>query len=283
MLKELLILFVLALLIVCGILYVTGYFNPPAAPKGNESGDTGGTAWEDQQNRTPGEPPTEIKLAVIGSLDGSGATDPAKVSAPLLKKWLDDNGKKEVISYSVVQPADFAGVIKDYDVLLIAGERQITEPLLSQINDYALQGGRVIVIGDAAVELPNVTYIGWKRVSGAGVEYANHTLMFMPVEKNTDRAFELMDAKLRILLKTHEAVTSSGISEESGLECGTAYAYDISPEGGRTVTLLNGTYQGRPQTAIAFVESTDEKIQYYAYDPGCTPDFWLYGLRSLAD
>lgn len=113
-------------------------------------------------------PPT-VRIAVIGDFNANPAAvaEPTNLAAPKLKAVLDGylgstyNMYYQVFDASLLTYAKDA-LLRNYDITILVGERAFTRPVKDAIGWYVSNGGKLIVIGDAAVRDPDdLLYVGW--------------------------------------------------------------------------------------------------------------------------
>lgn len=249
----------------------------------------------------------EVHIAVIGSLDSTGVSTPTSIDASILKTYLDSS-RAMALGYHYVefQPdtAEYAGeeLLSEFDLVILAGEKEFSRPVKSAIGTYIKGGGKLVIIGDAAINDPqDPLQIGWQVAEMQGT---------FPVAIQYDVTKEqLENPEVIANIPDVQPLTLSFVSirhpiyERAGYPLHTVFddaegridvkcistvpAIPVRPDGAGIVAVLKGTRMVDPEpeiedvtpiTRLAIAEKETGfgrgHVVYFSYDPGCTPGIW---------
>jgi hypothetical protein len=224
-----------------------------------------------------------VRIGIVGDLNGVGVTDQAALLAPELSKWIDKEGATYNIYAEQMSADDLIwakdAVIKNYDFIILVGERSFKRQVKDAIGAYLGAGGKMIVIGDAATKDPDdPNYLGW----GGGL------FDFMPVRlkptADINAPLTLTNSQIKILDIGHPIMKGYGLRmnlSATGLAttCSSISVVDIAPTGSGIIAALTGKDANNDTVSVpAVVEGGglfSGKVFYVAFDPGCTTNFWI--------
>lgn len=216
-----------------------------------------------------------INIAVIGDLQAIGVNEPTVLNATRLKtdvldSYLGTSYNMYYVKYDpdlLVYARD--ALLRNYDIVILAGDRNFSRPVKDAIGWYVNNGGKLVVIGDAGVRDPDdPLYVGW----GGGM------FDIFPVRltytTNIDSPINLADPELNFVDINHPIVIGYqprlNLSE---VACTNIKAIEVTPTGGGIIAILSDS-----KDVPGIVESGTlfgGKVVYFAYDPGCTPNLWI--------
>ncbi len=234
-----------------------------------------------------------IKIAVIGSLEKTNKRGATLVNAPELRALLDsDLGRACNMQYQVFDPDDLtyvqSSLLKNYDLLVLAGDRDYTRPVKQAVEDYLKSGGKVIIIGDAATKDPqDALYNGWGLIqvpielrrttseSSTDIPYlnlSNPVLKIVDLDNPINKGYGL---KANLTEIKDKPTCSSDLT-----------VIDVNPLTGGTLSILTGkdVKTGQQQTVPAVVEEKGilgGSVYYYSIDPGCVPNMWISTVQEI--
>lgn len=224
-----------------------------------------------------------VMIAVIGDFDAAPAAVgmPTIVTAPELKKQLDGAvAAASNVFYMVYAPADleFAAntILTRYDVVILVGDRHFTRTVRTAVETFINNGGRLIIVGDAATRDPeDLAIMGWGNIIGIPVE--------LKMDADIDNPIILSDATLMSVDPDHPLMQGYQYKirmDELGIKtCATVELQEVIPgQSNQVVSFMTGQYQGARKDMVAIVEGGNwmgGKTFYFAFDPGCLPNmFW---------
>ncbi len=229
-----------------------------------------------------------INIAVIGDFQYGDTL----VKAPELKALLDgDLGRACNMQYQTFTPDDLQYVkdslIKDFDLVVLVGERNYTRPVREAVESYLQSGGKVIIIGDAATKDPDdFAYLGWGHIEVP--------IQLRPNVDKTDNGVpyvELAGTQLRVVDLNNPIVVGYGLkvnltelSNKPSCSADKLTMIDVNPTSGGTILIASGIEDGRKKTVPAVVESNSllgGKVYYFSFDPGCMPNMWISTVQEI--
>ena len=233
-----------------------------------------------------------INIAVIGSLEDSGLESATLVNAPELRAYLDGPGRACNMQYTQYSPDDLTwakdSLLKNFDLIILAGDRDYTRPVRTAVESYLNSGGKIIIIGDAATKDPeDALYNGWGHISSP-VVLVNRV---SDGKVNDGIPYvEMQDAVLRITDLENPLnvgyMLSSNLSETNTSCKGVMNVIDVNPDKGNTIDILSGIdlLTGKRKTLPAIVEQTSVfggTVYYFSFDPGCMPNMWISAVQEI--
>ncbi|MEM4221811.1 MAG: hypothetical protein QW097_00030 [archaeon] len=235
-------------------------------------------------------PVQTTKIAVIGDFEAKNVESPTTIKAPEFKNWLDLEGPNWVVYYEVFPPATFQyskeALLKNYDIVVLVGERNYTRAVKDAIGWYVDNGGKLIIIGDSGIYDPDDPLVkGW----AGGLFYAS------PVKLIDETGYGLKEPVLHVADIEHPIYKATGY-EMSGANfskitnkpsCNQQLSIiKIAPEKGNIIAILSGKNQQNKKVAEPAVIDSGAlwggRVIYFAYDPGCTPNALLNTIRYLS-
>ncbi|MFW5902476.1 MAG: hypothetical protein ACOCTT_01165 [archaeon] len=235
-----------------------------------------------------------VRVAVLGDLRAENANEPAKIDAPYLAAYFDADHRYEVTTWSDLEVLEFAGedVLDDFDLVILAGERQFSPRVKGEIGRYIRGGGKVILIGDAAIqdsEYPEV--IGWEvgDLAGAFPIRISPNVKRSDIE-NPERITSTPEKNLTFSFITtdHDIVERAGVGysvdlqeiEDTREECIAginSLPVTMGTGGGDIISVISGISEetNQTKTIIGIAERKGAfgrgHVMYFPYDPGCLP------------
>ncbi|MEM3411837.1 MAG: hypothetical protein QW735_02605 [archaeon] len=230
------------------------------------------------------------KIAVIGDFEAKNVENPTEVKAPEFKNWLDLEGPNWKVYYEVFPAEVFQyskeALLKNYDIVVMVGERNFTRAVKDAIGWYVDNGGKLIIIGDAGIYDPGDVF-----VNGWGGELSRAA----PVQLIDATGYQLKEPVLRIMDIEHpiykETAYGIGGANFSKLKDKPSCYQELKiiriiPNQGKTIAVLKGKdQQNKPKLEPAVIDSGalwGGRVIYFAYDPGCTPNALLNTIRYLS-
>ncbi len=235
-----------------------------------------------------------IRIAVIGDFNAQNVGEPTALSAPKLKALLDSYlGATYNMNYQTFDANlliySKEALLKNYDMVLLVGDRAFTRPVKDAMGFYINNGGKLVVLGDAAVRDPDdPLYIGW----GGGM-FDSFPVQLNPNSKqNTiDHPIIIQNPQLNFLDITHPIVKGYQIRLNlTSVACNEIPVLDVQPTSDNVIAILaqgsGAPAIGAPKNVPGIVESSTTfggKVIYFAYDPGCTPNLWISTVGYLTN
>ncbi len=225
--------------------------------------------------------PGPVRIGVIGTLSG-GDTE---ITADKFKQLLDTQGTPYEIHYTQI-PLDVLKyprekMLSNFDLVIVAGVKNLTYAQRDAIGEYLKAGGKVILIGDAATTDPNdPLIIGWSSASfGDQVPVSLNPM----AAQNKDITREITGAKLvfmspHTILHDYADLYKLNLSE---VACDNIKVVKVVPNG-EVIAWLEGE-NGQSEPGI--VEGSGlfgGNVLYFNYDPGCTRGIAFAAVRYLA-
>lgn len=235
-----------------------------------------------------------INIAVIGSLEATTSDGKTLVNAPELRSLLDGElGRACNMQYQVFNPDDLtyvqASLLKNYDLLILAGDRDYTRPVRTAVETYLNSGGKVVIIGDAATKDPeDALYNGWGHIE-VPIELRNRqdglTDNNVPYLILSDPVVKVVDLDHPINVGYGLKLDLSQILDKPTCS-GTLTTIDVNPLTGGTISILTGTDSVNSDTTTvpAVVEEKGilgGSIYYFSFDPGCMPNMWISTVQEI--
>ena len=235
-----------------------------------------------------------IKIAIIGSLEEkTGDTGATVVNAPELRALLDGKlGRACNMQYQVFLPDDLTYVqtslLKNYDLLILSGDRMYTRPVRTAVESYLESGGKLVIIGDAATKDPeDALYNGWGHIK-VPIELRRSASM----DSTEIPVITLNSPLLRIVDLNNPINVGYGLKmnltkiEDKPTCSGSLKVIDINPLAGGTISILTGANDdtGKESTIPAVVEQKGimgGSVYYFSFDPGCTPNMWISAVQEI--
>lgn len=252
--------------------------------------------------------PQDVHIAVIGDLEGreTHVESPTVVSAPELKDFMDsDLARTYGLYYEQFEPAlaRYSGdqLLDQFDMVILAGEREFSRPVKDAIGEYIRGGGKMVVIGDAAIEDPDdPLQLGWAAGDMHGrmpVRLARDVDLDDPDTLIADSGGENRtgeDRTLNFIDINHPIVERAGYGLSANLEdlqedrqrcVEPIRTIKVLPVG-TTITLMRGMdpETNTTRTEPAMVESGTPfggRVMYFSFDPGCTTGLWIETVNYL--
>jgi hypothetical protein len=235
-----------------------------------------------------------IRIAVIGDFNSETVGEPTNLAAPKLQSLLDSylgstyNMNYQTFDTNLLIYAKEA-LIKNYDMVILVGDRAFTRPVKDAIGYYVANGGKLIVLGDAAVRDPDdPLYIGW----GGGM-FDSFPVQLNPNDRQRtiDNPIIIQDPILNLLDIDHQIVQGYGVrSDLTEVACNEIPVLDVQPTQGGSVIAILSQGTGAPSEGVKNVPGIVEsaslfggRIIYFAYDPGCTPNLWISTVGYLTN
>lgn len=234
-----------------------------------------------------------INIALIGSFEKQDTT----VGASNLQTFLDsDTGRACNMQAQEFSPEELTYItgqlLKNYDLVVLSGERNYTRPVREALQAYLQAGGKMVIIGDAGTaDSEDNLYNGWGQLQvPVTLRTSNSDTMIngIPTADLTD------DIMLRVVDMNHPIVAGYGfkmnlsmINKEQCNAVGEALRIvDINPNSGTTVMTISGydASQNRVRTFPAVVESQSllgGKVYYFSFDPGCMTNMWISTVQDI--
>ncbi len=237
-----------------------------------------------------------VQIAVIGQLSGGNT----EVSAQYLEDYFNS---PEAQSYEFQEvefdpeTAKYSGekLLNQFDMVILAGERNFSRPVKEGIGNYIKGGGKLVVIGDAAINDPNDPLVlGWNVDEMAGT---------FPVALEYDLSKEDIDEPKTLIgdltfsftTIDHPIYENTGYPMESNFsdlegvhkECSEhLHVIPIMPQGGDILGVIEGEIDGEEgsKTILAIAEkktSFGGHVAYFSYDPGCTRGLWTSTVNYM--
>jgi len=234
-----------------------------------------------------------IKIAVIGSLEQTDKSGATLVNAPELRALLDgDLGRACNMQYQVFSPDDLTYVqnslLKNYDLLVLAGDRDYTRPVRTAVETYLESGGKVVIIGDAATKDPeDALYNGWghlnvpielRRTASTASTEIPYLVLQNPVLKVVD-----LENPINIGYGLKSNLTEI---KDKPTCSGELTVIDVNPLTGGTLSILTGTNK-ETEDASTVPAVVEEKgilggsVYYFSIDPGCVPNMWISASQEI--
>ncbi len=234
-----------------------------------------------------------IKIAVIGSLEETGKSGATVVNAPELRALLDGElGRACNMQYQVFNPDDLtyvqSSLLRNYDLLVLAGDRMYTRPVRTAVETYLEEGGKVIIIGDAATKDPeDALYNGWGHIK-VPIELRRTASMDsteIPVLQLSDPVLKIVDLNNPINVGYGLKLNLTKIEDKPTCS-GDLKVIDINPLAGGTISILTGENKetGTTSTVPAVVEQKGimgGSVYYFSLDPGCIPNMWISTVQEI--
>ncbi len=231
-----------------------------------------------------------INIAVIGDF----TTGDTLVKAPELKALLDGEiGRACNMQYQVFAPEDLTYVkeslLKKYDLLVLVGERNYTRPVREAVENYLKNGGKIVIIGDAATKDPeDPLYIGWGHIKVPMVLRQNPELSDdgIPYVNLKNPELRVVDLENPIVVGYGLKVNLTEIPDKpscGGGEEGLT-VIDVNPTTGTTVFVVTGESDEKKKTIPAVIEESSMfggTVYYFAFDPGCMPNAWVSTVQQI--
>ncbi|MEM0372556.1 MAG: hypothetical protein QXO69_01810 [archaeon] len=226
-----------------------------------------------------------INIAVIGSLNKVDTT----VDAKNLKELLDsDLGKACNMQYMEFEPDDLTyakdKLLKNYDLIVLSGERNYTRPVREAVESYLESGGKMILIGDAATKDPeDPLYNGWGHIQ-VPIKLRT-TGTDIPTVSLTSPMLKVIDINHPIVVGYGFKMNLSKLETMTGCGAGSPLeVVDVNPISGSTIMMISGTSEGKPKSIPAVVEESSllgGKIYYFTFDPGCLKNMWVSTVQEI--
>ena len=232
----------------------------------------------------------EIRIAVLGTLGDDSDTI---VTSSQMKKWFDgEYGAIYSIYYVEYAPEaiKFLGdqLLTDYDLVILSGNREYMRPVKDAVEDYLSKGGKVLLVGDAAVTDPDDNAaIGWGKMgmpvklkgyvategmSVPTIELDPYTLQFATISHPILEVFEGM-----------VRIESNAFNDES---CKSHTFIQVDPKSAKTIAFVTGDdTEGKEKFLPAIVETDSAlggKVVYFAFDPGCSVNMLISTVKYLS-
>lgn len=224
-----------------------------------------------------------VMIAVVGDFNADAAAVgmPTIVKAPELQTQLDGAVAAASNVFYMVYDAEaleFAGktILNTYDVVILVGDRHFSRTVRTALEQFIDNGGRLIVIGDAATRDPeDLAILGWGNIIGIPVE--------LKMDADIDNPIELDDATLMSVTPDHPIMQGYQyqirMDELGKKECTNLQLQEVIPgQSDQVVAFMTGQYEGARKDMVAIVEGNNwlgGKTFYFAFDPGCLPNmFW---------
>ena len=245
-----------------------------------------------------------VRVAVLGDLRGEQANDPARINAPYLASYIEGDHRYEKTEWTDLEVLEVAGqdVLDDFDLVILAGERQFSPRVKEEIGGYISNGGKVILIGDAAIHDENrPEVIGWEVGDLAGT----FPVRISPNVKRGDiddpeRIISTQDRNLTFSFidTNHDIYERVGIGygmdldeiEDVAPECAegiTSLPVTTGTGGGDIISVISGISErtNQTKTIIGIAEREGAlgrgHVMYFPYDPGCMPTIFDEAVRHM--
>ena len=235
-----------------------------------------------------------VQVAVLGDLRAEDVNDPARVDAPYLASYFDADHRYEVTTWSDLEILEFAGedVLDEYDLVILAGERQFSPRVKGEIGRHIQGGGKIMLIGDAAIqdaEYPEV--IGWEVGDLAGtfpIRISPNVARGDIEDPEKIISTEEQDISFQFITTDHDIVERAGVGysvdlkeiEDVRPECTvgiTSLPVTMGTGGGDIISVIRGISEetNQTKTIIGIAERKGAlgrgHVMYFPYDPGCLP------------
>jgi len=233
----------------------------------------------------------EVRIAVLGAFEGVAGAD-VTVTAPEMKKWLDGEYGAIYNMYYVEYPPEsikFLGdqLLAEYDLVVLVGDREYKRPVKDAVEDYLAKGGKVLLIGDAALEDPDdPVAVGWGKMgmpvrlksyveAPDGIPTINFGTFTIQIATMHHPILEVFEGMVRI--------QSEKFASQNN--CMAGEFVQVDPKGARTVAFLSGESEGEEKYLPAIVETDSAlggKVVYFAFDPGCSVNMMISTVEYLS-
>jgi len=234
----------------------------------------------------------KIKVGLLGSF---GTETNTEVKANLLKAVLDAEGGKFNIYTSpiVVGALEYPqqNLLKPYNIVVVAGQQNLSYAARMALGNYVAAGGKVILIGDAAVrDSADPLVKGWSAATFG--DYAPVRLSVSgPIPGNAFPRKMITSVQLNYFIDTNPIIKDYADAYQlnfselsSAPSCQDINAIDVVPLGDMIATLSSADGSN-------FVPAIVEKkgaglgagtVLYFDYDPGCTRAAVITTIKYLA-
>lgn len=223
-----------------------------------------------------------IRIAVIGNFLGEGVNEATYLTAPKLKEVLDGYlGSTYNIYYAQFDPELLTyakdALLRNYDITILVGERAFTRPVKDAVGWYVDNGGKLIVIGDAAVRDPDdLLFVGW----GGGM--FNTFPVRLAYDADIDEPIVISNPTLNLFDIDHTIV--KGYQPKLNLSevaCTEVSVLDVQPTGGGVIAILSSGTKDVPGIVESGGTLLGGRVIYFGFDPGCTPNLWISTVGYL--
>jgi hypothetical protein len=235
-------------------------------------------------------------MITVGLLGNFGEDTDTQIKANLFKAVLDADGAKFNIQQGKIWAAGLEfpqeAALAKYDVVIVAGNRDLTLAARQALGNYIANGGKVLLIGDAGVFDPKDNMIkGWTE--GSFGDYSPIRLNIQgPISGKQLPSVTIADANMNYFDDTNPIVKyyayqyQLNFSEVNRSECSTINTLDVFPLSGADIVgvLSNGDDS---KSVPAIVEKKaglfgNGDVVYFNFDPGCMRNAVIATMRYLA-
>lgn len=235
-----------------------------------------------------------INIAVIGDLNSINTI----VGATNLEKFIEsDTGRACKMQFTPYQPEDLTYIAgqqlkKNYDLVILAGEREYKRPIRDAVTSYLSAGGNLIVIGDAATKDPeDAVYSGWGHIEVPfNLRPTNQDTVIDGIPTLT-----LRNAVLKVTDLNHPIVVGYGFKinmsaiDKTSLGCGSdgspVKLIDVAPDDANSLMIISGEDESGENRAVPAVINKKSmlggNVYYFAFDPGCIPNMWISTVSEI--
>jgi len=234
----------------------------------------------------------QVNIGLLGVFDSSANTE---IKATIFKSVIDSEGGKFNI-YSqpiVVRALEYPqqNLLAPYDVVVVAGEQNLSYAARDALGNYIAAGGKVILIGDAGTRDPRDPLIkGWS--AAAFGDYSPVRLAVSgPIQGSNFPRVEITEPQLNYFIDTNpvlkdyaDTYTIDFTEVSNQPSCQNINAIDVVPVGEMIAVLESADGSN-------FVPAIVEKkaggfgggnVIYFDYDPGCTRYAVITTIKYLA-
>lgn len=250
-----------------------------------------------------------VHIAVLGDLQGQGTDNPTNVTAPLLEDHLKSASmlNYHYQEFDNLDTFKYSGkqLLDNFDMVIVTGERDFPRKAKEALGEYIKEGGKVIIIGDAAIRDPNEpNVVGWKVDELAGtvpvqlpydvsINQLKNPVLLTNVsndQMNKNLTLSFLDLEHPIYSQTGTKATRNfQLMEDIRPECVEGVpAIPITPSGGNVLAILEGAseeggvWDDRTVVGIASKGTTfGGTVTYFSYDPGCMPSIFDEMVESM--
>ncbi len=234
----------------------------------------------------------QVNIGLLGDFSANANTE---VKADIFKSVIDSEGGKFSI-YSrpiVVRALEYPqqNLLAPYDVVVVAGEQNLSYAARDALGNYIAAGGKVILIGDAGTRDPKDPLIkGWS--AAAFGDYSPVRLAVSgPIQGSNFPRVQITEPQLNYFIDTNPVLKDYADTYQIDFtevnnqpSCQDINAIDVVPVGEMIAVLESGD-------GSDFVPAIVEKkaggfgggnVIYFDYDPGCTRYAVITTIKYLA-
>jgi hypothetical protein len=163
-------------------------------------------------------------------------------------------------------------------------------PVKDAVEDYLSKGGKILLVGDAAVTDPDDNAaIGWGKM-GMPVKLKGYVATSsMSVPEITLDSYELQFATIsHPILEVFDGMVRIESNAFNDKSCQSHTFIQVDPKSARTIAFVTGDDKeddGKEKFLPAIVETDSAlggKVVYFAFDPGCSVNMLISTVKYLS-